>query len=60
MSGHGANPIFFNKKIKIGRPEHSLTPHPPTSNNISFLPYPPPYPVKVDVICVSPLSLFQH
>ena len=26
MSGHGANPIFFNKKIKIGRPEHSLTP----------------------------------
>ena len=23
MSGHGANPIFFNKKIKIGRPEHS-------------------------------------
>ena len=61
MSGHGANPIFFNKKIKIGRPENSLTPHPPTSNNISFLPYPPPpYPVKVDVICVSPLSLFQH
>ena len=28
MSGHGANPIFFNNKIKIGRPEHSLTPHP--------------------------------
>ena len=26
MSGHGPNPIFFNKKeIKIGRPEHSLT-----------------------------------
>ena len=44
MSGHGANPIFFNKKIKIGRPEHSLTPHPPTSNNLSFLPYPPPTP----------------
>ena len=30
MSGHGENPIFFNKKIKIGRPEHSLTLHPPT------------------------------
>ena len=43
MSGHGANPIFFNKKIKIGHPEHSLTPHTPTSNNISFLP-PPPHP----------------
>ena len=27
MSGHGENPIFVNK-IKIGRPEHSLTPHP--------------------------------
>ena len=21
MSSHGANPIFFNKKIKVGRPE---------------------------------------
>ena len=28
--------------IKIGRPEHSLTPPPPTSDNISFLHYPPP------------------
>ena len=26
MSGHGANPIFLSKKIKIGRPEHLLTP----------------------------------
>ena len=26
MSGHGANLIFFDKKIKIGRPEHSLIP----------------------------------
>ena len=39
---HGGIPMFFNKKIKIGRPEHSLTPYPPTSNNISFLSYPPP------------------
>ena len=37
MSGHGANPIFFNKK-KIGRPEHSLTPYPHTYDNIAFLP----------------------
>ena len=30
MLGHGANPIFFNnKKIKIGRPEHFLTPPTP-------------------------------
>ena len=29
MSDHGANLIFFNKKkIKIERPEHSLTLHP--------------------------------
>ena len=42
MSGHGANPIFCKKKIKIGRPKHSLTPYPPTSDNISFLPYPSP------------------
>ena len=63
MFGYGANPIFFNKKTttKIGRPEHSLTP-------ISFLPYhpppppppPPPTPVKVDVICVSPLNLMKR
>ena len=58
MSGHGRNPIFFNKKIKIGRPENLLSPHPPTSDNISFLSYtpptPPPSPLKMDVICVSP------
>ena len=41
MSVHGANPIFWNEKIKIGRPEYSLSPHPPTSDNISFLPYLP-------------------
>ena len=51
MSGHGRNPIFFNKKIKIGRPENLLTPHPPTSDNISFLSYPsPPTPPQMDVI----------
>ena len=56
ISGHGANPIFFNKKIKIGRPEHSLAPHPPSFDTISFLPY--PYlspPLKVNEICVSTL-----
>ena len=53
MCGYGTNPIFLNKKIKIGRRKHSLTP--PTPNNISFLPY-TPTPLKVDVICVSPLK----
>ena len=42
MSGHGAIQFSLIKKIKIGRPEHSLTPVPPTSNNISVLPYSPP------------------
>ena len=57
MSDHAANPIFFNKKIKIGRSEHSQTPQPPTSDNILFL---PPPSVKVDVICVSPLTNFTN
>ena len=46
MPGHGAKPIFFKiKKIKIGRPEHLLTPHSLTSDNISvfFEPLPSPY-----------------
>ena len=47
------------KKAKIGRPEHSVAPHPPTSDNISFLPYPPPH-LKVDVIYVSPLKAVFH
>ena len=45
------------EKIKIGRPEHSLTPQPPPSGNISILPYLPP---KVDVICVSPNGGDHH
>ena len=46
MSVHDTNLIFFNTKIKIGRPEHSLTP----SDNISFLPYLRPLlpPLQVD------------
>ena len=59
MSGHGANPIFFNnKEIKIGHPEHLIPPlHPPPTDNILFIPYPTTTPspnLKVDVICVSP------
>ena len=54
MSGHGVNPIFFNKKIKTGRPEHSLTPHPLHPITSHFCLNPPPPLLKVDVICVSP------
>ena len=44
------------KKIKIGRPEQPLPPVPfvSASDNISFLPYTSPLPLKLDVICVSP------
>ena len=28
MYVHGTNPIFFNKKVKTGRPEHLLSPTP--------------------------------
>ena len=43
----GGNPIFFNKKINIGRPEHSLTPHPlhPITSHFCLTPphpHPPP------------------
>ena len=49
--------ISLIKKIKIGRPEYLLTPHPRVSDNISFLPYSHPRnSLKKDVICVSPLS----
>ena len=45
-------------KIKIGRPEQSLTPHPPYVRYylIFDLPPPTPTPLKVDVICVSSLT----
>ena len=41
MSGHGANPIFFNKKNKDWTSRTLANPPSPTSDNISFLPYPP-------------------
>ena len=43
ISGHGANPIFFNKK-KDWTSRTLATLHPPTFNNISVLPYPLPLP----------------
>ena len=60
MSGLGANPMFFNKKINIGRPEHSLTPtllYSITSHGLTPLSLPPP--LKLDVTCVSPLIMFS-
>ena len=54
MSGHGPNPIFLIIKIKTGRLEHSLTPHSPTSDNISFWPHLPIAPQSGRHICITP------
>ena len=51
MSGHGPNPIFLIIKIKTGRLEHSLTPHSPTSDNISFWPHLP------IAMCITPMCI---
>ena len=55
-----ANTILFNKKTKIGRAEHLLTPHSLRLTTSIFcltaLPPSSPAPFKVDVICVSTLS----
>ena len=51
------------KKVKIGRPEHSLTPHPATSDNISFFPCPsppPPPPQSGRHMCITPYGLFTN
>ena len=55
MSGHGANPIFFNKKTKVGRPEHLLAPYP--------FPLPPLTtlgPIITKVICLDEICEFIH
>ena len=59
MSGHGANPIFFNKENKDWTSITLTNPPRPT-----YPPPPPPHPhpltlLKVDVICVSSLSVLH-
>ena len=53
MSGYGANPISFNKKIKIGCPEHSLTSHPLHLITSHFYLTPPP-PQSGHHMCITP------
>ena len=56
MSAHGANPIFFNKKINIGRPEHLRTPY-VRKHRIFALnppPHPNPTPQSGRHICITP------
>ena len=61
MSGHGLNLIFFNKKIKIGHPEHLLTPNPlrPITSHFCLPPHTHTT-LQLDVICVSPLRSCVH
>ena len=60
MSGHDAKPTFFNKKNKDWTSRTLANPHPPTSNNISFLPYLPPThaPSKWTLYVCHPLCRF--
>ena len=62
MPDHGANPVFLIKK-KDWTSRTLTNPPLPTSDNISFLPYSPtplPPPLKVDVICISPLIVLYN
>ena len=54
ISSHGTNPIFFNKKIKIERPEHSDNPPTPLRPITSRFGSPPP--PQSGHICVSTLN----
>ena len=59
MFGHGANPIFFNKKVKTGDLKHSLTLDTPLrtiTSHFCLTPPTPLHPLKVDDICVSLLK----
>ena len=55
MSGHGANPIFFNKKNKDWTFRALATPTHPLGPITSRFCLNPPASLKVDVICVSHL-----
>ena len=58
MSGHGVNPIFFDKKNEDWTSRTLANPSPflhPITSHFCLTPSPSP-PVQVDVICVSPLK----
>ena len=57
MSGHGTNPIFFNKKKKLDVQNTCYHPPPYIEKHLIFALATPPYPLQLNVICVSPLAL---
>ena len=59
VSGYGANPIFFNKKNKDWTSRTLANPSPPTSENISFLPYPHP-PQSGHHMCITPNGIYVN
>ena len=56
MSDHDLNPIFYNKKNKDWTSRTFANSPFSTSDNIPFLSYSLDPILKVDVICVSPLT----
>ena len=56
MSSHDTNSIFLNINIKIGCPEHSLTPHPqdPITSHFCLNPPTPPAPQSGCHMCINP------
>ena len=65
MPGHGQIQLPLIKKIKIGRPEHSLTPPPPTplrpitSHFCLKPPSPSPHPQGGRRMCITPNSVLN-
>ena len=57
MPGHGANPIVFNKKNKNWTSRTLVNPLRPITSHFCLTSS--THPLKLDVICVSPLILFH-
>ena len=60
MSGHGANPMFFDKKNKIGRPENLLSPQPLRPITSHFCLTHPTHPQSVRHMCITPYCYKMH
>ena len=60
MSGHGANPMFFDKKNKIERPENLLSPQPLRPITSHFCLTHPTHPQSVRHMCITPYCYKMH
>ena len=58
MSSHGPNPISFNnKRLKIGRPKHSLDPNPLSPITSHSCPLPAPQSGRQ--MCITPCQQYS-